>query len=505
MAHPELLNMPEDGAKKLKKRIPPFLNRSRSAKQVLGMSQLMLGGLLLGASGGYPVYLDMVVIPKNNAAISRQLEQYPEMPQDLYEAALKEVQTFETRSKALGQQGEIDQIPHIFDPQHLKRSYELVDVYSKKQELESRIWKQFGKGAGIFFGITSIVGLGIVSLGGFELLLGERMRSKRDAADALLSLRPDWKETPPSEEELIKLCRGLSYLPPVGGKIPLVMNENEVDENLKKFDPSLTAEQQVNNVTKLRQKGELGDIYVHQLTVQGRLPDRFKHTAIALVLNSPHFNDWTKPFFQAPWGETAPLIHDGGKMEKNIGPIWYKVKGRTDFLQRIARVHAPELEQNEGLNIDETTKLPNLTELRKEQTESNRLILEAKAYQRLALALHAQTGTAPQKIPQEIQIQLAQEWVNFEASLDDLLKSYGINGVSEVQWFRDKPVEYSNWHGNRYEAEWAPIREQLIHAEEVKKSNPEIRASMTRLLLKVTDRIDRIIGILPAIAWPAPT
>lgn len=501
MAQPERLNTPEDGAKKLRKRIPSFLIRPKSASKIKFASGLIAGGLALGAMGSYFNYEDIIANPKNNAAVSRQLEQYPEISKEQIEIALKEIQDFEKGSKELAQQGKIDQIPSVFDSQRLKESYELQDAYSKRQELESRTRGGIGIAGRAAMGVFFILGFAAFSLGGLEFLLGvgEKIRSRIAAVDALLSLRPDWKENSPTKEELIKFCRGLSYLPPVGGKIPLIMKVGEKpDIDIKKFDPSLTAEQQSEKVITMRQKNELGDGYVHELTVQGRLPDSFKYAAIALILNGPYKIDWTKPFFEAPWGKTVPLIHDGGNVEQNISPVWRKVKGRTDFLERRARVHAPKLERNENLKNEEVVKLQNLTELHKEQEERNRLVLEAKAYQRLALALHAQTGTAPKKIPQDIQSQLSGEWMQFQKRLDDLLIYYDIKGVATIPWFRQKPMLLYGWPGERYEEHWQPIQQELIRVNEVKESHPEIRTHVTRLLSETTDRIDEIIGILPA-------
>ena len=501
MATKERLNPSEDGVKKLKKRIPSFLTRPRSAMQVKFAGSVMAGGVLLISAGSILNYLDMVVTPKNNAVINRQLEQYPEISQERIETAIKEIQNFEKGSKELAQQGEINQIPSVFDSQRLKESYELQDVYSKRQKLESQMQTHIGKPLNVIFGLFTILGFGMFSLGAAEFLFGEKIRSKSQAVDALLSLRPDWKENPPTKEELIKFCRGLSYLPPVGGKIPLTMKVGEkVDADVKKFDPSLTAEQQTEKIVRMRQDNKLGDGYIHALTVQGRLPDSFKYAAIALILNSPYKIDWTKPFFEAPWGKIAPLIHDGGNVERNLSRVWHKVKGRTDFLERRARVYVPELEQNEKLKNEEIVKLQNLTELQREQEERNRLVLEAKAYQRLALGLHAQTGTAPRKIPQDIQAQLSWEWMQFQERLNSILSHYDIKGVATIPWFRQDPIGLGKWPGKRYEADWPPIQQELIRINEVKESNPEIRTSVMRLLSKTTDRIDEIIGILPLVS-----
>lgn len=497
MARPELNINPEANVKKLKKRIPPFLNRHRSVKEIFSPAPYLLFGLVLGTVPGACVYVDNELTPKNNAEVDRQLEQIPEISFDKFDAALKETQAYEEQSKTLAQQGKIDQIPDIFDSQSLKASYELVDAYSKRQKIELRKYPTVGPVVDVALGAVSVLGLGIFSLGVVELLLGEKVRSRKDAVNALLTIRPDWKEKTPTNEELMKFCRGLSYLPPVGGKIPLIIKGGKADTDVKKIDPSLTAEQQSKQVIEMRQKNELGDAYVHQLTVQGRLPDRFKFAAIALILNSPYGNDWVHPSFQAPWGQVAPLVHDGGNVRQNMGPLWHKVKGRTDFLERTVRVYATELEQNETLDVTKIAHLPNLSNLQKEQAERNRLVIEVKAYQRLALAAHAMGGTAPQRIPQDMRVQLAEEWKRFEVELSSILNQYGINGVAGVKWFRDNPVNLGEgWPGLRYEAAWEPIRAELIRLESAKKSNPEIQKKVSGLLVTATNSIDKVIGLL---------
>lgn len=498
MAHPERLTRPEDNIKILKKRIPSFLNRHKSAKKTLNsITPFIVYGLTLGAIPGSYIYFDTMIVPKHNAEVNRQLEEIPNIPRDKVDAALKETRAYEEQSKTLAQQGKIDQIPDIFDSQSLQHSYELLDTDSKRREIEYQKFPDTGPVINSIFGAFSVLGFGLFSLGAVELLWGENIRSRRDAANALLTIRPDWKEKSPTNEELVKFCRGLSYLPPVGGKIPLIIKGDKADIGGKKLDPSLTAEQQLKQVIEMRQKGELGDAYIHQLTVQGRLPDRFKYAAIALIINSPYGNDWTKPSFQTPWGKVAPLVHDGGNVRQNLGPLWHKVGGRTDFLERTVKVYSTELEQKENLDISQIPHLFNLSTLQKEQAERNRLIVEAKAYQRLALAGHAIGGTAPTKIPQDVQTQLVGEWVRFERELSTILSRYDIGGVAEVKWFRDNPINLgTDWPGLRYEADWDPIQKELMNVESVKKSNPEIREKASELLMTTTNRIDKVIGLL---------
>lgn len=261
----------------------------------------------------------------------------------------------------------------------------------------------------------------------------------------------------------------------------------------------MAVEEQAQLFTKLRREGELGKTYVHQLTVQGRLPDRFKFAAIALILSSPYPNNWEEPFFTSPWGRVAPLVHDGGYVKLDTNPLWREIEGRTDFLQRVGLVHQPKLEAMEKLTPQERAKysIDELAKARAEQEERGRLILEAKAYQRLALALHSRLGSVPKELPAEMRQELADHWSYFEQSMRGLLGEYGIQGVVNVRWFTSKPRVLKLWSGERFEAPYNPIKRRLIHLEEVRQQNPELRSMVTNLIQEITDSIDRTIGLLP--------
>lgn len=176
------------------------------------------------------------------------------------------------------------------------------------------------------------------------------------AVSAISKVYPDWQVNPPSREKIDTLLKKVFYLPPVGGKITKL---REGEDQIVNLDPSLTADEQVNNIIKLRQNNELDNVYVHQLTVQGKLPDEFKYAALALVISSPYENDWSKPFFEAEWGRVAPLVHDGGETDI-INPLWgSNSNGRTDFLQRVVRVFEPKLEGVENYaDSGNVTKFP---------------------------------------------------------------------------------------------------------------------------------------------------
>ncbi len=331
----------------------------------------------------------------------------------------------------------------------------------------------------------------------------------------------DWAGAPPSREELEEFRSRVLLLPPVGGKIPELLDSqgrlkgHRVFGALYRIDPAWTVEEQIQTVLQARQKGLLGDGYVHQLSVQGRLPDEFKYAAVALILSSPYRQDWKEPFFEADWGKVAPLVHDGGNVTVGLNPVWSNVQGRTDFLQRVVKVYDPARQPEH------------------ERMETDRLLLEARAYQRLALALHAARGTAPkaEEIPDGLSVQLreklAERWHKFERDLLGLFEAYSgeiggekfdLTGPVRVKWFLDQPRRVKDWPGPRHEADWPPIREQLLmlnrFAEKTEPARKEegadlsaydaLRLQVSALLKIVADDIDRDLGLLPRVEPPAP-
>lgn len=309
---------------------------------------------------------------------------------------------------------------------------------------------------------------------------------------AASAVHPEWrKDFKP--EELVTLIRGIASLPPVGGKI--VRGEQAWDI----LKPSMTVEEQIKTINDLRRNGKLTKTHVHQLTVQGRLPDEFKYTVIALIIHSPYLNDWNSPFFEAPWGTVAPMVHDGGHTQQTINPLWKKVEGRTDFLQRVSIVYEPNLEKLEKLSPEEKSKLPidTLVKARSQQEERDRLVLEARAYQRLALALHAFNDTTPKQISPELKKTLANRWTSFQQKMDLLLQEYDMAGAASVKWFNSDARKLEEWPGLRHEAPWEPIQTELIHLEEIRVRHPELLARVDLLLQDATEAIDREIGLLP--------
>ena len=330
----------------------------------------------------------------------------------------------------------------------------------------------------------------------------------------------DWLKEPPQRAEIEAFRSKILRLPPAGGKIPNTLDAkgrlNPVHSfgPLYKIAPTWTMEEQVGTVLKARQAGLLESGYVHQLTVQGKLPDEFKYVALALILSSPYRHDWTEPMFNATWGTVAPLVHDGGAVELDLNPAWEKVEGRTDFLQRVVMVYDPKTQ-------------PEL-----ERMEQDRLLLEARAYQRLALALHAAKGTAPRAeevpggIPPDLYEKLSAHWKKFRQAMDQTLGAFSgelggerfdLNGLVRVRWFLGQPVEVEKWPGPRWEAPWPPIQKELLMlnrfaektkaaavAEEADLSTFDaLRLQVIKLLKTTSDEIDQDLGLAPPLYSPA--
>ena len=168
-----------------------------------------------------------------------------------------------------------------------------------------------------------------------------------------------------------------------------------------------------------------------------------------------------------------------------------KVQGRTDFLQRVSAVYG--------------TDQPEL-----ERMEQERLVLEAKAYQRLALALHAESGTAPKGekmhggIPEAIRSKLVAHWREFKQTLGSFLTEFEVGYVVDVRWFEEKARRLEGWGQPRHESKWRPIRKRLLALNRFAEREPllydRLRLQVVALLKRTTDDIDRDLGLLPAAA-----
>lgn len=313
--------------------------------------------------------------------------------------------------------------------------------------------------------------------------------------NACLICHPEWIKKPPESADLIKFHQAILNLPPIGGKIykfrprPLFLDI--------KLYPTLSATQQMNHIIDLRKKGKLTPLYVHQLSVQGRLPDKFKLSAIALIISSPYKCNWEQPFYEAPWGKVAPLVHDGGNVNYGINPRWQMITGRTDYITRIAQVFEPSLETIENLPLAEKSQLPydQLIKAKAESLEKDRLNLETKAYQSLALSCHASLRQAPKEIPRSTRGNLADLWDDYENKLLRILQEYDVQRVTQVPWFVEQARLLPNWSDKRLEAPYPPIKEELIKLEDVKINYPQIRPTVINLLKSITNLVYQEIGL----------
>ena len=323
---------------------------------------------------------------------------------------------------------------------------------------------------------------------------------------ALVMLHPEWIEYP--NPHAIKTFRiFLSFLPPVGGKVAL--HNLEPYSRVDALPPTLTAEEQGEILRRMTEEGRLGNVYVHQLTVQGKRPDPFKYVALALIITGdPSRNDWTHAFYETPWAKVAPLIHDANlphRTQSDINPSWSTVPGRTDFLHRYVPVTANDLRAHmlaaHASDLDFEALVRDHPDLlgayRNELEQEYRRRVELPAYQRLALALSAAMGTCPPHIPNELQQRLAAHWQYFQAAMESLLREKHLEDVSRAIWFGE-PRSLPGWsalHGLRQEGDWKAIRDTLIRLEQVRQD--EIAGGRAdwivrtlQLLVQVTRDID---------------
>ena len=366
-----------------------------------------------------------------------------------------------------------------------------------------------GLGGGMFylgFSVNPIFYLGGIFPGGIGggLIGGRIIKELIDPTDsiydraysvAISEVSKAYKseqENPPSKEQIEAFLKKIFYLPPIGHKVTLEKNSLWPTP----LFPALTADEKVEEIIKFRQEGMLDSAYVHQLTVQGRLPDEFKYAALALIINSTYRSDWKKPFYEAHWAKVAPLVHGGGQVS-NINPLW-RSNGRTDFLQRVAAVYEPELESLEQYATPQHATQFSSDDLANavlEQEERRRLILEINFYQRAAFALHAKIGTLPNAVPRDVARKGMREWESFVKGMDNILNNYDANKVTKPRWFTRIPRMLSSWGMVRYEANYKPVQEALTSLEEIKIKNPSLRREVNALMIKTTSSVDNAIGI----------
>lgn len=363
----------------------------------------------------------------------------------------------------------------------------------KKQQREASLKKvenintMTHKNPGItFFG--SIVGGGITALTG---LIADARReyywNLRDSLKGQLKALDNFYQ-PETMEELLDYQKKVALLPPIGGKIPLVWKNQVQKGKSHKLPPFLSAEERALEVLDLRKKGKLGKSYVDQLTVQGKMRDDFKYAAINLILSSPYAFDWNEPFFKPEeWGAIGPLIHGGGTVKptrysKWPVPLLSSSNDRTDFLQRVFRV------------TDDSND---------NQMEEARIVLETLFYQRIAFANSCFHNNVPYELDDSIKMQGTAIWENFAHDSEKVLRNYGIENVSKIPWFLDRPRRDNllAGYGPRYEADAGPINEALNAIEKVKATHPELQDISLDLMHTAVQDINRLIG-LPQVLFP---
>lgn len=287
------------------------------------------------------------------------------------------------------------------------------------------------------------------------------------------------------EERKVKVTPE-TFLPPVGGKIVAVDTGNGLNLNVIKLKPTILAEEQISPIINIRQSGGLGIAYVHQMTVQGRLPDVFKYVPISLLLHSPWEHDWNSVKFEYWSKDSGPLVYDGGVVDYTVNPLWKEVHGRTDFMYRAAVVAKPDLEIYENeYSVRDAAKLDNetLNSLRLEQQEKARLLFEEQAYQRLGFACHCETnGDLPNHIPSEIREAGAKVWRDFVRELTHLMSDAGLYYCLETRWI---------------EGRWERIQTSLMDMERAHRWSPDLRQKIDRLLLGAVNSVDELIRLKP--------
>ena len=348
-------------------------------------------------------------------------------------------------------------------------------------------------GAAAFSSLGFLVeGLGaavFATLGVSSCEIGNNLRTKHRTLEefkrAALIYNPGWAAVPPDEDEYYQFQSRLLNLPPIGSKVP----ELKIGKKVSRKKPN--------------------EDYVVQFTVQGRLHDKFKYAALALITSSPYRNDWQRPYFQAPWGECAPLVHDGGNVNTSLNHKWYGLSypGRTDFLQRVGVAYEPKFDEISKMSQINLSRLPveQLARARLEEFERERLLMEMKFYQRIALVSHTTTDHLPYQILKQDSVRpLKRQWYTFEDRMNKMYREFGIEEVTSPVWFLDEPRNlWPNKYlgplfGLRLEADWEPIQEQLINLEETRWKHPEMIKEARQIMIETTNNVDRIIGLVPS-------
>ncbi len=318
--------------------------------------------------------------------------------------------------------------------------------------------------------------LSVDSLPNAELRGRRVANAERDALDLYAEYWPDTQLKP---KEKRRLLRAIRTLPPVGSKVILDIAAANTDPLKNK--PELTAE-----YAARKSIDQIGSVCVQQTTVQGRLPDPVKYAAMGILLTSPYKQDWAAPFYRAPWGKVGPIIHDGGNTHVYINPQWERVRGRTDFIQNIFLGDAAV---NPSKRIDSAIVMP----------PEARHNLNMIFFQRAALALHCESGTAPKSINTKTLAELSFVWLNYQQEMTKYLQTIGLDGVNTTRWFESEASLRAHWPDGRYEGNFADIASSLRGVAQAHELHgAAVSETVTTLMLSLISHVDRAIGLVDA-------
>lgn len=486
-------------AKRLARQIEPVPSNSKAVRIGLGIS-----AVLIAASGG----LFFETAHKSHEDVKRKQDyaaqgspKLPVLPEEVllgasqYDLYLDALAHLEGEEQSLDvDEVEVDHrkqaINRTFKPREegfedIKADFNKREEWKKKKEELEHLLHPSAISSAYGFAGFCVGFLGLASLVNPALLYQDRRLSLANNIDLLNTLEQDPSRRL-SVAELNTLRRLASNYPPVGGKIINLSGHGEdapitqPNDKITLLHPQYLAGQATTQARGIIDKDKAVERLVYHSTVQGRLPDRFKHAGIALLLASPHRMDWTKPLFTSYWGAVGPMIHDGGVVNK-INPQWTRsAPGRTDFVHRVfMQFKTDDPEQDEARN----------------KFEMGRMIREDMFYQRSALALHALLGTTPHTIPEETRLRLSQVWETFETRLQSVLCEYELSDVLKPVWFLVEPKVVPGWPGVRYEADFGPIQQSLIELERVRGDKSELLFRIWDLMDQTTCQVDKIMGL----------
>ncbi len=295
------------------------------------------------------------------------------------------------------------------------------------------------------------------------------------------------KEQAP-EQPLEELAYRATILPPGGAK---VIPHAALKENHSRLIPTLLQETiagQVAGVSQSIAQDAPNYPITVQLTTAGRHKDPFKRAAMNMLLAHPYSESWGTPFFQAEWGELAPLIHDGGAQNIVVNRNWKHTNGRTDILFRLpADACTPEHQRPLEAYIAS----------------------RARFFQRASFAAHCHHeithGTEPETAfttPETVKEAGATAWEDYAALSDRVLfGEYNLQGMlgseEENRWFL--PTDHGTrlkQYGPRFEADGDNSFFHLMAIEEAKRTNGRMLLQRAAACMDyLSDSVDDMLGL----------